>query len=125
MFSTTIRSHVHAIARTSPALTAALALAAAVVLAGLVAVTRPALALGAPAAAQTAADLTALQDQAVERLREYIRIDTINPPGNEIRGAEFFARIFAAEAEFGSRHHRSRFPGPLGCPLTGRSLSNN
>ncbi len=97
MFSTTMRSQVHAAARIAPALTAALALAAAVVLAGLVGVTRPALALGAPATAQAPADLTALQDQAIERLREYIRIDTINPPGNEIRGAEFFARIFAAE----------------------------
>ena len=47
--------------------------------------------------AQNPTDMTALQDQAVERLRQYIRIDTINPPGNEIRGAEFFARIFDAE----------------------------
>ena len=49
----------------------------------------------APAAAQL--DLEALQDEAVGWLQEYIGINTINPPGNETRGAEFFARIFEAE----------------------------
>jgi len=49
----------------------------------------------APAAAQT--DLAGLQDQAVEWLQEYIRVDTVNPPGNEIAGARFFAAIFDAE----------------------------
>lgn len=38
-----------------------------------------------------------LAERAVERLKEYLRIDTVNPPGNEIRGAEFFARVFDAE----------------------------
>ena len=33
-------------------------------------------------------------DQAAERLSEYIQINTENPPGNETRGVEFFARIF-------------------------------
>lgn len=42
-------------------------------------------------------DLEALQDEAVTWLQEYIRINTINPPGNETAGAEFFARIFEAE----------------------------
>ena len=42
-------------------------------------------------------DLGALQDEAVGWRQEYIRINTINPPGNEIRGAEFFARLFEAE----------------------------
>jgi len=45
---------------------------------------------------QNPTDLAALQDQAIERLQEYVRIDTINPPGNETRGVEFFARIFEA-----------------------------
>lgn len=49
----------------------------------------------APASAQI--DLGALQDEAVEWLQEYIQINTINPPGNETAGAEFFARIFEAE----------------------------
>ncbi|MFL2546641.1 MAG: M20/M25/M40 family metallo-hydrolase [Candidatus Rariloculaceae bacterium] len=36
------------------------------------------------------------QSVALERLMEYIEIDTINPPGNEIRGARYFAEIFDA-----------------------------
>ena len=55
----------------------------------------PALAAPAPVYAQL--DLTSLQDEAVEWLQEYIRINTINPPGNETAGAEFFAEIFEAE----------------------------
>lgn len=42
-------------------------------------------------------DLTALQDEAVEYLQEYLRLDTQNPPGNEILGARFFAEIFERE----------------------------
>lgn len=34
--------------------------------------------------------------QAVKRLSEYIQVDTVNPPGNEINGARFFAKIFEA-----------------------------
>lgn len=50
-----------------------------------------------PATATAQIDLEALQDEAVQWLQDYIRINTINPPGNEIRGAEFFAEIFEAE----------------------------
>lgn len=42
-------------------------------------------------------NISALEDEAVERLQEYIRLDTTNPPGNESLGVEFFARIFEAE----------------------------
>ena len=42
-------------------------------------------------------DLQSLQDEAVQWLQEYIRINTVNPPGNETAAAEFFARIFEAE----------------------------
>jgi acetylornithine deacetylase/succinyl-diaminopimelate desuccinylase-like protein len=42
-------------------------------------------------------DLEPLQDEAVAWLQEYIRLNTINPPGNEIAGAQFFARIFEEE----------------------------
>lgn len=49
----------------------------------------------APASAQI--DLAALQDESVEWVQEYIRLNTINPPGNEILGARFFAEIFDAE----------------------------
>jgi acetylornithine deacetylase/succinyl-diaminopimelate desuccinylase-like protein len=34
---------------------------------------------------------------AVRYLADYININTMNPPGNEIHGAEFFARIFERE----------------------------
>lgn len=39
-------------------------------------------------------DWTKYQDQVVQLMREYIRIDTSNPPGNELLGAEFFHRLF-------------------------------
>lgn len=48
-------------------------------------------------ASQEAVEMVALQDQAVERLRQYVRVDTINPPGNETRGVEFLAAILEAE----------------------------
>lgn len=38
-----------------------------------------------------------LGDQAVTWLQEYIRINTVNPPGNEIAGARFLAAIFESE----------------------------
>ena len=50
-----------------------------------------------PVRAQEALDLESLKDEAVAWLQEYIRINTVNPPGNETAGAEFFAGIFEAE----------------------------
>lgn len=38
-----------------------------------------------------------MDDEALAWLQEYIRVDTINPPGNESRAVEFFADIFTAE----------------------------
>jgi acetylornithine deacetylase/succinyl-diaminopimelate desuccinylase-like protein len=35
-------------------------------------------------------------DQAPQRLADYIKVDTTNPPGNEVRGVAFFAAIFDA-----------------------------
>ena len=37
-----------------------------------------------------------LLEEAVQFFREYLRIETVNPPGNEIEGARFFQRIFEA-----------------------------
>jgi acetylornithine deacetylase/succinyl-diaminopimelate desuccinylase-like protein len=34
------------------------------------------------------------QDEAVQLFQEYLRIDTSNPPGNELAAAEFFHRVF-------------------------------
>ena len=42
-------------------------------------------------------DIVALGDEAVEWLQDYIRVNTVNPPGNEIAGAEFLAQIFDVE----------------------------
>lgn len=47
--------------------------------------------------AQTPAQLTQLQDEAVQRGKEYLRINTINPPGNEAAAMEWFARILTQE----------------------------
>ena len=50
-------------------------------------------------AASTAAQSSnpALQDEAVRWLQSYIRVNTVNPPGNEIAGVQFFKAIFDAE----------------------------
>jgi acetylornithine deacetylase/succinyl-diaminopimelate desuccinylase-like protein len=42
-------------------------------------------------------DWDKLLHEATRHLQEYIRIQTVNPPGNEIQGARFFKRIFDAE----------------------------
>ena len=42
-------------------------------------------------------DAGRMQDDAVRRVQEYLRVNTINPPGNEARGVDFFRRIFEAE----------------------------
>jgi acetylornithine deacetylase/succinyl-diaminopimelate desuccinylase-like protein len=39
-----------------------------------------------------------LLDEAVKHLQEYLRIETINPPGNELEGARFFKKIFDTES---------------------------
>lgn len=48
-----------------------------------------------PAAAQ--ADLGILQGEAVGWLQSYLRVNTVNPPGNEIAGGQFFAAILEKE----------------------------
>jgi len=39
-----------------------------------------------------------LLDEATRHLQEYIRVQTANPPGNEIEGAKFFKKIFDRES---------------------------
>src|ERR1700682_1240635 len=39
----------------------------------------------------------AYEDMAVELLRQYLQIDTTNPPGHELRTARFYKDIFARE----------------------------
>jgi len=38
-----------------------------------------------------------LLEEAIHHLQEYIRINTVNPPGNEVEGAKYFKKIFDAE----------------------------
>jgi acetylornithine deacetylase/succinyl-diaminopimelate desuccinylase-like protein len=49
------------------------------------------------AAAQQNIDIAKLQAEAVQRTREYLRINTTNPPGNEVESVRWFARIFKQE----------------------------
>jgi acetylornithine deacetylase/succinyl-diaminopimelate desuccinylase-like protein len=49
------------------------------------------------AAAQQPIDIAKLQDDAVRRTREYLRINTTNPPGNEVETMRWFARILQQE----------------------------
>jgi acetylornithine deacetylase/succinyl-diaminopimelate desuccinylase-like protein len=49
--------------------------------------------VSAPAFSQS----ESLEDETIHRLQEYLRIDTTNPPGNETRAVEFFAKLLEAE----------------------------
>ena len=51
----------------------------------------------APGDTRAQIDTGDLPVRAVEWLQDYIRIDTVNPPGNEIAGAQFLAAILEAE----------------------------
>jgi len=58
----------------------------------------PALAMsGLPHDLSAQTELADLQDEAVEWLQQYIGVNTVNPPGNELRGVAFFAAILEAE----------------------------
>jgi acetylornithine deacetylase/succinyl-diaminopimelate desuccinylase-like protein len=55
-----------------------------------------AVSLEAPAFA-AAPDWKSLEEEAVATLSRYIRVDTANPPGNEMRAAQFLREIFEKE----------------------------
>lgn len=42
-------------------------------------------------------DWTAVSEEAVALLAEYLRVDTVNPPGNETRACEWLGRVLSAE----------------------------
>jgi acetylornithine deacetylase/succinyl-diaminopimelate desuccinylase-like protein len=66
--------------------------------AGVAAVLAMLAALAGPAVAQTRApDFEALGFEAAERLSEYIRVKTVNPPGNETAGARWLQQALARE----------------------------
>lgn len=52
---------------------------------------------GSLARTQIQIDWSMAGDEGIEWLRQYLMIDTTNPPGNEVRGTEFFAQILHAE----------------------------
>ena len=65
---------------------------------GLVAFALAGVVRSAEAAGETsAASLEAIEQEAVSLLNEYLRVDTTNPPGNEIKAAQFFKDIFDRE----------------------------
>ncbi len=43
-------------------------------------------------------DWDQLLKEAIQHLQDYLRIETVNPPGNEIEGATFFKNIFDKES---------------------------
>src|SRR5450432_2023619 len=45
----------------------------------------------------SAPDWAALQREGVQLLREYIRVNTTNPPGNELAGARFLKQVLDRE----------------------------
>jgi len=45
----------------------------------------------------SAPDFSAARDEAVRFLSDYLRINTVNPPGNETRGAQYLQSILARE----------------------------
>ena len=44
-----------------------------------------------------ASEQPAIDDEAVAWLQAYLKVDTINPPGNESRAVDFYAEIFNKE----------------------------
>ena len=50
--------------------------------------------LGGIAQAQKAIEWPRYQDMAVDLMQQYLRVNTSNPPGNEIEAAKFFKKIF-------------------------------
>jgi len=51
-------------------------------------------AMGCSNAPEPAPDWTSPEDEVVRVLTAYLQLDTTNPPGNERRAADFFARLF-------------------------------
>src|SRR5258708_2042648 len=50
-----------------------------------------------PRVVERPVDWSALQGEAVQVLREYLRVNTTNPPGNELEAARFLKRILDRE----------------------------
>ncbi len=64
-------------------------------------------------------DFDALAEETAGRLAEYLRIDTINPPGNERAGAEFLKRLLDTEGIDAEIHDSDPGRGNLYARLAG------
>ena len=54
-------------------------------------------AVAAAGSADASVDWDAVTDEVVEQLSDYIRVDTVNPPGNEHRACEWLGRLLERE----------------------------
>ena len=73
-------------------------------------------------------DWDALTEEATELLSAYIRVDTVNPPGNETRACDFYGRSSIARASpTGSTSRPTRPAAPRSSPrsrATARAASS-
>jgi acetylornithine deacetylase/succinyl-diaminopimelate desuccinylase-like protein len=67
----------------------------------------------------TAVDWDSAGDEAAAILAAYLRVDTINPPGNESRGAEFLAEVLRREGIESTIHEHAPGRGTLVARLQG------
>jgi acetylornithine deacetylase/succinyl-diaminopimelate desuccinylase-like protein len=50
-----------------------------------------------PSHTEISLDWPKVDEESIEKLSDYLRVDTSNPPGNEVRGVEWYKKIFDAE----------------------------
>ena len=65
--------------------------------------------------------LAGLQDESIQLLQQYLRLDTVNPPGNEWRAVDFFAAIFRTEEIPYETGEKTRGRGNIWARLQGGS----
>ena len=80
--------------------------------------------LARPDFAQSAVDWSALQRETVQILSDYLRINTANPPGNELDGALFLKRILEREGFEVQLLDTAEFRGRRGANLYTRLKGN-
>ncbi len=65
-----------------------------------------------------------LLDEAIHHFQEYLQVDTVNPPGNEIEGVKFFKTVFDAETVPSQVFEPSPGRGNLLATLKGNGKKN-
>jgi acetylornithine deacetylase/succinyl-diaminopimelate desuccinylase-like protein len=61
-----------------------------------------------------------MRHEAIELLSRYLRINTTNPPGNERKGAQFFAEIFEKEGIAYKIHEPTKGRASISARITGK-----